>query len=59
MSGRPIKRTLRRHDLSHTARAGSTPSASGPGRARGPLRHTVAAARRGWRKRHRASIRQA
>ena len=29
---------------SHTARAGSTPSASGPGRARGPLRHTGAAA---------------
>ena len=44
---------------SHTARAGSTPSARGPGRARGPLRHTGAAAGVAGGSATVASIRQA
>ena len=59
LQGGPPARRRRRHDLSHTARAGSTPSASGPGRARGPLRHTGAAAGVAGGSATVASIRQA
>ena len=59
LQGGPPARRRRRHDLSHTAGAGSTPSASGPGRDRGPLRHTEAAAGVAGGSATVASIRQA